>query len=277
MGAVMATGRTVRRGLRLAGRVSGPVLRTAVDPPLVPHGLRPVRVLERWGREWQNQRGALVASSVDGVSTVVASTAEVVLPLVDLTPLVQGVLERLDLDAVASRALRDLDLASVVAQVIDELDVAQVVDQALREVDLTAVVVDEVDLGTVVGAALDQVDLTEVVLTKVDLATVIYAALDRLDLTEIVTERVDLAGIAEQVVDDIDLPEIIQESTGSVASEAVQSARFTSVDADDAVSRVADTILRRVRARSSQSNAVLEGQSTADDAAGTREKEGDQR
>jgi hypothetical protein len=266
MGAVMATGRTVRRGTRVARQLAGPLVRTAIDPPLMPQRWRPVRLLERWGREWQGQRGALVASSVDGVTAAAATAAEVVLPLVDLTPVVQGVLERLDLDAVASRAIDDLDLATVVAQVIDELDVGQVVDHALSEVDLTRVVVDDVDLGTVVGAALDQVDLTDVVVTKVDLGAVVYAALDRLDLTEIVTQRVDLAGIAEQVVDDIDLPDLIQESTGSVASEAVQSVRLQSVSADEKISAVADRLLLRVRNRRNVgSGAALEEDSPPED------------
>ena len=266
MGAVMATGRTARRGVRVARRLAGPVVRTAIDPPVVPQRWRPVRLLEKWGRQWQDQRGALVASGVDGVTAAAATAAEVVLPLVDLTPLVQGVLERLDLDAVASRAIDDLDLATVVAQVIDELDVGQVVDHALSEVDLTRVVVDDVDLGRVVGAALDQVDLTKVVVTKVDLGAVVYAALDRLDLTEIVMERVDLAGIAEQVVDDIDLPDLIQESTGSVASEAVQSARLQGVSADEKISAVADRLLLRFgKGRNVGSGAALEADSPSED------------
>jgi hypothetical protein len=265
MGAVMAAGRTMRRGWNLAGRLGGPVLRTAVEPRLVPYRWRPARALERWGRDWQEQRGTLLASGVDGVSEVTASAAQAVLPLIDLTPLVQGVLERLDLDAVATRALDELDLAAVVTQVIDELDVSVVVDQALRHVDLTGVVVDEVDLGAVVGAALDQVDLTEVVATQIDLGDVVYAALDQVDLTAIVQQRVDLKTIAEQVVDDIDLPLIIQQSTGSVASEAVASTRMASADADEWVSAVADKVLFR-RRRRLESGAALEGETSDEEA-----------
>lgn len=270
MGAALATGRLARRSLGLAGRLSAPVVRVVVDPPLVPLRWRPLTRLERWGRDWQERRSALVEHGVEGATQMTADAAKVVLPLVDLTPVVHGVLERLDLDAVASQALADLDLASVVAQVIDELDVGQVVNQALDEVDLTSVVVEQVELGQVVGQALDEVDLTEIVLTRVDLKAVVLAALDTLDLTEIVTERVDLAGIAEDVVEQIDLPDIIQESTGSVASEAVQSVRLRSVSADEKVSALADRVLLRVRRnrahrRNVDTTASLEGDTAEED------------
>lgn len=246
MGAVLATARLAGRSAARAGRLAAPVVRLAVDPPLVPHRWRPARQLEAWGRDWQGRRGALVRSSVDATSDLAANAAEVVLPLIDLTPVVHGVLDRLDLDSIAMQA-------------IDGLDLAVVVDQALREVDLTGVVIDQVDLGHVVAQALEEMDLTQIVLTRVDLVAVVTAALDGLDLTAIVQQRVDLAGIAEQVVDDIDLPQIIQESTGSVASEAVQSARLTSVEADEALSRFADRVLRRAKRRL-DSGAALEAE-----------------
>lgn len=246
MGAVMATGRLTRRSLVRARRLAAPAVRLAVEPPLVPYRWRPARRLEAWGRDWQGRRGALVRGGVDATTELAANAAEVVLPLIDLTPVVHGVLERLDLDVIAMQALAGLDLAVVV-------------DQALREVDVTSVVIEQVDLGHVVAQVLEEMDLTDIVLTRVDLAAVVQAALDGLDLTQIVQQRVDLAGIAEQVVEDIDLPQIIQESTGSVASEAVQSARLTSVEADEALSRFADRVLRRAKRRL-DSGAALEAE-----------------
>jgi hypothetical protein len=266
MGAVMASGRAARSTARAAGRLAAPFVRVAVDPPLVPYRWRPISRLERWGRDWQDQRGSLVRSSVEAGTAVAADAAEVVLPLVDLTPLVNGVLDRLDLDAIAASALDDLDLTAVVDQVIDELDVGDVLDRALGEVDLTEVVVEQVDLGEVVDKALDDLDLTQIVLTRVDLTAVVNAVVGQLDLTALVQDNVDLAEIAEQVMDDIDLPQIIQESTGSVASEAVQSARLSSVNADDALSRFADRLLLRRRGRGVQSGAALDGELTAADA-----------
>ena len=46
-----------------------------------------------------------------------------------------------------------------------------------------------------------------------------------------------------------------------MASEAVQSARMTSVDADDSISAFADKLLLRRRRRTVQSGAQLEGES----------------
>lgn len=261
MGAVMASGRLARRSARTASRLASPVVRIAVDPPLVPYRWRPIRRLEEWGRDWQSQRGSLVRRSVEATTELAAGAAEIVLPLVDLTPLVRSVIDRLDLDAIAVQALDDLDLSAVADQVIDELDVGSVIEAALVEVNLTEIVVDQVDLGRVVVEALDELDLTDIVLSRVDLNAVVYAVLDTLDLTALVQERVDLAGVAQTVMDDIDLPQIIQESTGSVASEAVQSARLASVDADEAISRFADKILLRARRRGVQSGAELEGES----------------
>lgn len=251
MGAALAAGRLTRASMRSLAALAGPVLRVAVDPPLIPHAWRPVRRLEAWGLDWRDRRAALVRAGVEATRDVAATTAEVVLPLVDLTPAANSVLER-------------LDLASLVEQVIAELDIGAIVDQALDEVDVTAVVLERVDLGAVVEGALDDVDLTDVVLTRVALEAVVTAALDTLDLTSLVRERVDLADLAEQVVDEIDLPAIIQQSTGSVASEAVQSARLTSVDADEALSRFADRLLLRARRRRLDSGASLEGEDHGD-------------
>lgn len=260
MGAVVVGARLFRRGVRAAGRISTPMVAVAIDPPFVPRRWRLNRFLEEWGRDWQRERDAVLRNGVDGATLVAANAAALVLPLVDLTPVVHDVLERLDLDAVAAQGLASLDLVAVVDRVLDELDTGEVLDRALRQVDLTEVVIDRVDLGRVVDTALDDIDLTTIVLTRADLGAIVSAALDTLDLTAIVRERVDLAGIAEEVVRDIDLPAIIQESTGSVASETVRSARLVSVDADDAISKVADRLLFRVRGRRAQSNAPLEGQ-----------------
>jgi hypothetical protein len=50
-------------------------------------------------------------------------------------------------------------------------------------------------------------------------------------------------------VNGIDLPEIIRESTGSMASDVVRDARMQGIDADVAIARVVDRIIRRRRAR----------------------------
>lgn len=247
LGGLLAGARLSRRVAARAARLLGPAARLLADPPLVPRRLRLAPRLDSWGRLWQTERAALVTTGVTSSAVTAQRALETVLPLVDLTPVVQGVLERLDLDAVASDAVGSIELAPLV-------------DAAVSELDLTSLVVTQVDLGAVVSTALDQVDLTQVVVTKVDLEHVVTAALDELDLTALVEQRVDLAGIAERVVDDIDLQDIIRESTGSMASEAVRTVRFQSIDADDTVSRVADRFLLWVRRREVTTDVELDAE-----------------
>ena len=116
-----------------------------------------------------------------------------------------------------------------------------------RYVDLDALVA-EVDLDAV-AARLDVV----AVVARVDLDAVaaadIDAVVDRLDLTETVLARVDLKAVVDAVLDQSALPSlgsrcwrdrparVIRDSTGTMASETVRSARMHGVTADEAVSR----------------------------------------
>lgn len=59
-----------------------------------------------------------------------------------------------------------------------------------------------------------------------------------------VLDQLDLAGIARDVINEIDLPEIIRVSTGSVASESVRDVRIQAIQADQAVARWFDRVLR---------------------------------
>lgn len=61
-----------------------------------------------------------------------------------------------------------------------------------------------------------------------------------------ILERVDTTTLVEGVLADIDLPAIVRESTGSLTSDAVQTARMTGISADEAISRGLDRFLRRV-------------------------------
>ncbi|MGZ4638583.1 MAG: hypothetical protein ACXV2J_05940 [Actinomycetes bacterium] len=167
----------------------------------------------------------------------------------DLDQLVYGALDRLDIDALVATVLRRLDVDAVAMSALDRLQLARVVSAVLDQLDLTQLVLDRVDLESIVNRALERLDITAVVVEQVDLGVVVAAALDRLDLTQIVLQKVDLIGVAEYVVEGIDLPEIIRDSTGSVASEAVRGLRMQGVDADDAVARVVDRMLRRRRER----------------------------
>jgi hypothetical protein len=153
---------------------------------------------------------------------------------VDLDALVRGVdveavVSRVDLDAAVSR----VDLDAIAARVNVDAVAARVdLDALASRLDLDAVLA-RVDPDAV-AKRLD----VEAVVARVD----VNAAVDRLDLTE----------IALQVITAIDLPEILRESTGPAASEVVRGIRVEGAQADDAVSRVVDRLLRRERRRGSE-------------------------
>ncbi len=155
---------------------------------------------------------------------------------------------------VVGAVLANLDLTAMVREHVDldeiagGLDVAAVIDR----VDLDDVV-SRVDLNAVIG----RVDLDEVV-SRVDLDAVagrldLNAVASRLDLDrlvesldiEAVLARIDLTGIAEEVIAAVDLPEIVRQSSGVLASEAVHGVRTGGMQADDAVDRFVDRLLRR--------------------------------
>ena len=50
------------------------------------------------------------------------------------------------------------------------------------------------------------------------------------------------------MIDGVDLPELIRESTGSMASQTVRSARMQGIHADEAIERAMDRLLLRRRA-----------------------------
>ena len=142
--------------------------------------------------------------------------------------------------------------------------VVPTVSQAIiQRINITNVVIDNVDLRAVVMDALERIDLTDLVLSRVDLRRVVESALDQLDLTQVVMERVDLDAIvdavelepvidrlpiveiADYVIEQVDLPQIIRQSTGGVASDAVDAVRMTSYRADTTAARLIDKIMTR--------------------------------
>lgn len=164
---------------------------------------------------------------------------------VDLDDIAAG----LDVDAVAARL--DVD------RVVDRVDL----DRAVARVDLNRIV-ERIDLDDVASRIdldriLDRVDLDELA-ARLDLDRVIERAdldrvIDRLDLDRAaarldldpILERADVVGLARYVIDAIDLPALIRSSTGSMTSEVVRGVRAQGADADEAVQRVVDRLLRR--------------------------------
>jgi len=139
-----------------------------------------------------------------------------------VTPLIQ---QHVDLDALVD----GVDVDAVVAR----LDV----DAVVARLDVDAVVA-RLD----VDAVLDRLDVTQVVRRRVDIDAVVADV----DL-DAVLARIDLVGLAEMIIDAIDLSGLIQQSTASVGTETVRGLRVSAIDADLAVSRLADRLLRRRR------------------------------
>lgn len=140
------------------------------------------------------------------------------------------------------------------APLLQELALA-VIDAVLDRIDLTSIVLERVELNRII----DSIDIDRIV-ARIDLDSVV-AQVDidgiaaRLDLDAII-DRMDLAALAREVIDDIDLPQIIQQSTGTMASEAVVGIRIQGIQADDHVSRIVDRLLLRRRARKTQTRAL---------------------
>lgn len=122
--------------------------------------------------------------------------------------------------------------------------VPPVLDAVLDRLDLTRMVIERVDLTRVVQATLDQMDLTQLVLERVDVDRLVEEAdLDRL------IDRLPLIDLANYIVDEIDLPRIIRESTGGIATDAMNAVRIQSIGVDQMVTRITDAMLLRRKAR----------------------------
>jgi hypothetical protein len=139
---------------------------------------------------------------------------------------------------IAEMVVSRLDLTGIVISHVD-------IDDVVKSVDLDAVVA-RLDLDAIVqridlDAAVQGVDLDAVV-SGVD----IDAIASRLDLDAVI-ERIDVVAMVEEVIAAIDLPAIIRDSTGSLASETVRSARMTGISDDEAISRSLERRLFRRR------------------------------
>ncbi|GDX31952.1 hypothetical protein LBMAG15_08860 [Actinomycetes bacterium] len=99
-----------------------------------------------------------------------------------------------------------------------------------------------------VNAVLDRMDLTQIVLDHVDIdALVAKANMDA------IIDKVPIVDIADYVIAEIDLPKIIRESTGGVATDAVNAARLQALSVDKLINRIADSMLLRSKGRKVES------------------------
>jgi hypothetical protein len=265
--ATMAVSATVLVTRQFA-RAAAPVWRVVMHPPLLNERLHPARVFEALA-----DRGHLARTSTDGelnrvVAAVVPPVVYEVLDTLDLTALVG---QRVDIDLLVSavdvEAIIDrVDIAAIIDRVDIDAIVRQVdIDAIVRQVDIDAIlsqvdidtIAKRIDLDAIVGrididAIVSRVDI-DAIARRLDIDAIVEgididAIVSRVDVDAIV-QRLDLVALAEEVVNGIDLPEIIRESTGSMASEVVRDARMQSIDADVAIARLIDRILRRRRPR----------------------------
>jgi len=95
-----------------------------------------------------------------------------------------------------------------------------------------------------VNAVIGRMNLTEIVIDRVDIDEIVAQA----DLERII-DRLPLIDIANYIIEEIDLPQIIRQSTGGIATEAMNTTRMQAIDADDLVQRVVDKIMLRRKAR----------------------------
>ena len=256
--AAMATNAAVSV-TRLLARAAAPVGRRVMHPPLLDERLHPARVIEALTGRGHVARTSTGADLNQVIAAVVPPVVNEVLDGLDLTALVRervdidslistvdiaAIIDRMDIDAI----LRQVDIDGIVRQVDIDAIVSKVdIDALARQVDIDGIV-RQVDIDAVVA----EVDI-DAIAKRID----VDAVVERIDIDSIVSRvdvdaivrRLDLVGLAEEIVNGIDLPEIIRQSTGSMASDVVRDVRMESIDADMAIARVVDRIIRRRRSR----------------------------
>ena len=235
LGAALVSGGIAAQAVDSVRSLIGPRASRLLQPttlpiPLTWPGTRILADLERRGRRTRLNGSRTVEQVID---ILVPMIAEELVARIDIDALVQ---EQVDIETIIS----GVDLDAVVESVdVDKVAARLDLDAVLDRIDLNAIVRDRVDVDTIVRA----VDID--------------AVAARLDLDAVI-ERLDLPVLAQGIIDEINLPVIIRESSGSMASEAVRGVRLHSIDADEAVHRALDRVLRHRRggaaAKASQSH-----------------------
>jgi hypothetical protein len=236
---------------RRIARAAAPVGSTVLHPPVLTKRLHPARAVDALA-----DRGREAMTSTRGdfermIAVIVPAVVTEVLDRLDLNGIIP---ERVDLDGL----IATVDIAEIVARVdidavVQQLDVGAIVNRMdlnaiLQRIDIDAIV-QRVDIDAIaeridLDAVVDRIDLDRIA-ARIDVDAIVAGV----DLNAIV-DRLNVVGLAEDVITEIDLPEIIRDSTGSMASQVVRDARMQSIDADEAVSRLVDRLLRRRQKRS---------------------------
>ena len=186
---------------------------------------------------WREQRTRDEEAAAALLRLLIPQVVDAALDQVDLNELVatrveiDRIIEQVDLD----RVIGHMDLDAIV----NKLDI----DRILERIDVGAIVervpVDEIVSRLDIDAIVARVDLDQVV-SRVD----VQAVADSLDLQALV-RRLDLTAIASEVIEEVNLTQIIQEAIGSMTTETVGGIRVQSMNADRAISRLVERLLRR--------------------------------
>jgi hypothetical protein len=117
-------------------------------------------------------------------------------------------------------------------------------DALMDQLDVTELVIEHVDIQRLAGqvdvdALMERADVDRIA-ARID----VDAIAGRLDVAAFL-DRLDLAAIAADVIEQIDLPQLIREATADTTSDGVRSVRLRGVDADRALRRAVDRLLRR--------------------------------
>src|SRR5215217_1535505 len=217
---------------RVFARAVGPVGRLVMHPPLLHERLHPARVVDAFADRGQRAR---ILANADINRLIAATVPPVVNEVLDSLDLTELVRQRVNIDSLIST----VDIVAVVDRMdIDAITQQLDIEGMLRQVDLDAIV-SKVDMD----ALAKRIDV-DAIAERID----IDAIVSRVNVDAIL-RRLDLVAIAEEVVNGIDLPEIIRESTGSMASDVVRDARMQTIEADVAIARIVDRVIRRRRTR----------------------------
>jgi hypothetical protein len=238
IGVALEAGRWGARAATTMFRSAELFLSLVTSPAFVREPLQQVGTrLGTLDAKWREQRPHDEEAAAAFLRLLIPQVVDAALDQVDLNELVatrvepDRIIDLVDLDRVIGR----LDIDAIV----NRIDI----DRILERIDLRAVVervpVEEIVSRLDVDAIVARVDLDRVV-SRVD----IQAVADSLDLQALV-RRLDLTAIAREVIDELDLTAIIQDAMGSMTTETVGGIRVQSMNADRAISRVVERLLRR--------------------------------
>jgi hypothetical protein len=135
--AAVLAGGAVAAG-RLLVRVSAPGVRLALEPPLVPHAVRPGRLVEAATRRGRAERLAARQAVEQAVAVLIPA---VVARLTQLVPIGDLIKQSVDIDALVA----DVDIDAIAARIdiegiIGRIDLGALAEEVIAAVDLPEII-----------------------------------------------------------------------------------------------------------------------------------------